>query len=339
KKIPTRLAPLGRKGHAVAIAQRWGRPFVLLFGGAPAGRRGLSNALYLIGHRELVAGGGDGMWERPEPRGRAPEPRQGHSFTALDGGERAVVFGGMAEGGELLNDVQVLEIGGGQLAWSQVITSVGRGPTPRYSHTACCVPAKSCPSCYGPGLLIFGGEGRAVTCTGSEGQGVRPSYSHEIFLYDTNEACWQLVETGHSFPSGRHGHTMTLVVNWAPPCIHPDGTVATSTAERGWGNSQQQRSNLPASLPSVPGRLLHTKNTILKAQGSPPRAAGGFSKGGVLPPCAIVYGGLNSMYVSSDIWILPLRWREITPFCPEEPLPSVGGEGKRGGKGKDGAEG
>lgn len=80
-------------------------PRVLIFGGAPAGRRGLSNALYSVDLAQLSAG--QGTWERHRPTGTAPAPRQGHSLTAVAGGKRLVLFGGVAENGELLGDIQV----------------------------------------------------------------------------------------------------------------------------------------------------------------------------------------------------------------------------------------
>lgn len=82
-----------------------GHPRILIFGGAPAGRRGLSNALYSVDLAQLSAG--QGTWERHRPVGTVPAPRQGHSFTAVAGGKRLVLFGGVAENGELLGDIQV----------------------------------------------------------------------------------------------------------------------------------------------------------------------------------------------------------------------------------------
>lgn len=105
KKLPSRLAPLGRKGHSASVVPLGGHPRVLIFGGAPAGRRGLSNALYSVDLAQLSAG--HGTWERHRPTGTAPAPRQGHSLTEVAGGKRLVLFGGMAENGELLGDIQV----------------------------------------------------------------------------------------------------------------------------------------------------------------------------------------------------------------------------------------
>lgn len=104
-QVSSRLAPLGRKGHTASVACIRGQSRVVIFGGAPAGRRGLSNALYSVDLAKL--GDGEGTWERHQPRGTPPAPRQGHSMTAVAGGKRLVLFGGIGDGGGILGDVQV----------------------------------------------------------------------------------------------------------------------------------------------------------------------------------------------------------------------------------------
>ena len=104
--MSSRLAPLGRKGHTAAVVRLVGEPCVLIFGGAPAGRRGLSNAIYSVSLALLSAGAG--TWERHRPSGTAPAPRHGHTLTPVEGGKRLVLFGGVAESGELLGDIQVM---------------------------------------------------------------------------------------------------------------------------------------------------------------------------------------------------------------------------------------
>lgn len=77
---------------------------MFLFGGAPAGQRGLSNALYSVEISRLSEG--KGTWERHRPGGKTPLARQEHSLTAVRRGKRLVLFGGAGELGELLGDVQ-----------------------------------------------------------------------------------------------------------------------------------------------------------------------------------------------------------------------------------------
>lgn len=79
---------------------------------------------------------------------------------------------------------QILDIDGGRFSWAQLQTPVGDMPTARHGHSACEVPASAC---YAAGVssglgcvLVFGGEGR----TGAGLEDVRPTDSHELFLYD-----------------------------------------------------------------------------------------------------------------------------------------------------------
>lgn len=104
-QISSRLAPLGRKGHKAAVAPLCGKVHVFIFGGAPGGRQGLSNCLYSIDLQWLSAG--EGTWERHRPGGATPRGRQGHSFTSIEEGRRLVVYGGLGEDGQLLDDIQV----------------------------------------------------------------------------------------------------------------------------------------------------------------------------------------------------------------------------------------
>lgn len=105
-QISSRLAPLGRKGHSATVAPLCDESHVFIFGGAPRGRLGLSNALYSIELLRLSSG--EGIWKRHRPGGAVPPARQGHSFTVVGGGRRLVLYGGVGESGDLLNDVQVL---------------------------------------------------------------------------------------------------------------------------------------------------------------------------------------------------------------------------------------
>lgn len=62
-----------------------------------------------------------------------------------------------------------------------------------------------------------------------------------------------------------------------------------------------------------------------------------FQWGEKAPTCAVIFGGLNSMYVSPEVWMLPLRWGERTVpfFSPKsEPEPNLRrGEGGTLGSG------
>lgn len=78
---------------------------------------------------------------------------------------------------------QILDIDGGCLSWAAIQPPVGDIPPPRHGHSACEVPAGMGGDAAGVpgggGLIVFGGEGRT-----REGEEVRATDSHEMFLYD-----------------------------------------------------------------------------------------------------------------------------------------------------------
>ncbi|CAM9912117.1 unnamed protein product [Ectocarpus sp. 8 AP-2014] len=338
ERLSSRLAPLGRKGHTASVVPLRDRPCVLIFGGAPAGRRGLSNALYSVDLAMLSAG--EGTWERHKPSGAAPAPRHGHSLTAVAGGKRLVLFGGKAENGDRLGDIQILEVGGGgSLSWAVIQPPVGDLPAARHGHSACEVPAAAGVGARvsrGAGVLVFGGEE-----TANEGPEIRSTDSHKMFLYDPKESRWQAVETGHAFPIGRHGHSMSSIAGWTPPSFHPDGTLtaselapqSTTTAgyERNatgvtWATAEKDRRVGGSRRTSAGGREPATRSTVAPPASSLPSEAAVFQWGEKAPTCAVIFGGLNSMYVSPEVWMLPLRWGERTVpfFSPKsEPKPNL----------------
>lgn len=79
--------------------------------------------------------------------------------------------------------LQILEIDGGRLSWATIQPPVGDIPQPRHGHSACGVPGGAAHDAAGApgggGIIVFGGEGRT-----REGEEVRATDSHEIFLYD-----------------------------------------------------------------------------------------------------------------------------------------------------------
>ncbi|CAM9510657.1 unnamed protein product [Ectocarpus sp. 13 AM-2016] len=338
ERLSSRLAPLGRKGHTASVVSLRDRPCVLIFGGAPAGRRGLSNALYSVDLAMLSAG--EGTWERHKPSGAAPAPRHGHSLTAVAGGKRLVLFGGKAENGDRLGDIQILEVGGGgSLSWAVVQPPVGDLPAARHGHSACEVPSATGVGgrvSRSAGVLVFGGEEAA-----NEGPEIRSTDSHKMFLYDPTESRWQAVETGHAFPIGRHGHSMSSIAGWTPPSFHPDGTLtaselappsaATAGCERNatgvtWASAEKDWRVGGSSGTSAGGRDPATRPTVAPPASRLPSEAAVFQWGEKAPTCAVIFGGLNSMYVSPEVWMLPLRWGERTVpfFSPKsEPEPNL----------------
>ena len=164
------------------------------------------------------------------------------------------------------------------------------------------------------------------------------------------ESRWQAVETGHAFPASRHGHSMPTVAGWTPPSFHPDGTLTAAelapqrkTAARESNNDHaatgQRRGDLPAEAErrgrADGGAAVHFKNGTEPAAAAAaaaaaailPTEAATFQWGSKAPTCAVVFGGLNSMYVNPEVWMLPLRWGEkAVQFFPPNPEPEPKGD-------------
>ena len=62
KNIPSKLSPLPRKSHTTTVASHEGNACVILFGGAPSGKKAPSNALYWVRIADLE--GSEGEAER-----------------------------------------------------------------------------------------------------------------------------------------------------------------------------------------------------------------------------------------------------------------------------------
>ena len=124
--IPTALSPLPRKSHATCVASHCGTAVVILFGGAPSGRKDPSNALYWVESASLEGHNNKAkvaMWNRAAAKGAPPAPRYGHSCTRITINKLAV-FGGSGSNGELYNDVAILDTE--NFVWSIVGGWIGK---------------------------------------------------------------------------------------------------------------------------------------------------------------------------------------------------------------------
>lgn len=147
---------------------------------------------------------------------------------------------------------------------------------------------------------------------------------------------------------------MTSVAGWTPPSFHPDGSLTAvellrqqspDPATRGkyyvnTGDSNRD-SIVRAERKRGRAKQAGTSGGMYAGGGrgggrtKPSSDAANFQWGNDVPSCAVVFGGLNSMYVNPEVWILPLRWREKTVQFSPPPLNSQGieGEGKSNGGG------
>jgi N-acetylneuraminic acid mutarotase len=110
KSIATVLAPLARKGHTVTRISSTGAPILVMLGGAPSGSAKVcSMAPYVLTADEQILHANRAMWTTPDlDCDHLPIARYGHSCTPSFTPEpHLIIFGGMADDGELLDDMQV----------------------------------------------------------------------------------------------------------------------------------------------------------------------------------------------------------------------------------------
>ena len=272
---------------------------------------------------------GKGIWIKCFTNGMIPSPRYGHSANVvdiwkenktlfknsskdkgflkkeevLDGRKTAedkkckqqiVVFGGIGPKGSLFNDVHFLDID--SMTWTKVFKPRGKPPPPRYHHTACIINSpgskaikskseskfvkkiKEAPGSpinssveNSQGLLIYGGSMHVE----DNSPNARPVYSHVLHYLDFQQMRFQSVNTGHAFPNSRSNHSLCILQNYQLSPVKADGTVLDENTT----NKEEKK------------ELLNAKRVKCKT-------------------FAVVYGGLNNMYVNPDTWVLALKWRK-----------------------------
>lgn len=103
---------------------------------------------------------------------------------------------------------QVLEVDGTDLSWATLQVPSGDVPSLRHGHCACefpeCDQGSSGTSSGINGLLVFGGEGRV-----DDTLEIRPTYSHESFLYDPEVSPSRLI-CNHPDDKGNVGEARSL---------------------------------------------------------------------------------------------------------------------------------
>lgn len=134
---------------------------------------------------------------------------------------------------------------------------------------------------------------------------------------------------------------MSSIVGWTPPSFHPDGTLTASehapkrNTSITWGGhtvtSPGKRQNGLTHIAEGGGGI--ARGVAIRGGASEPPAkttttenipsdAAVLQWGQKAPCCAVIFGGLNSMYVNPEIWVLPLRWIEkAVQLSPPNPEP------------------
>jgi host cell factor len=144
-------------------------------------------------------------------------------------GRKIVIHGGW-DGTEVFNDLWIFNTD--SFVWMQP-RSAGFGPTPRYGHTMTLTVDGR--------LLVIGG------CTIVEETGV-PKYNDDIRQLDTDTMVWTRPRVNGHIPTGRYGHSSTLL---------SDGRIAIFG---GWGRGGCQTREMIDDVKAYSVEVLDTKS-------------------------------------------------------------------------------
>jgi len=348
--VPTKLAPLPRAGHTVAMARVKGVERIALFGGTGPGHLHRLD-VFTMKRSDLLLG--RAIWTKLATHGQAPLPRQGHTCTSTlapaaeaaetaEAAEAASAAAGVPPGGSATSMVAGGADAGGAAAHSP------HGAQHGGQHRQL--------------LFIFGGK--------TEG-GVLLDDLHQ---FDAEGAEWSMPAVRGKPPSARHGHAALLVSRRAAT----EGASAAAAAAAHasllvYGGMSQTRGQLhfPEAVhvcgladfcwsevrvgydlptPRYGHSLVavHSAGAALSV-GTAPEAGGGGdgsgaaaavrspdeAQGVAVAPCArdgplagseiVVFGGLNDRYCTSDLWCLDSRLRRhVLGRKPKPPLAAGG---------------
>jgi hypothetical protein len=130
------------------------------------------------------------VWVPVNTISNAPSPRFMHASEVV--GRKIVVHGGR-DNDVLFDDLWIFNTD--SFVWMQPRTA-GFGPSPRYGHSLTLTPDGR--------LLVIGG------CSMQEESGI-PKYNDDIRQLDTETMVWTRPRVSGHLPTGRYGHTATLL--------------------------------------------------------------------------------------------------------------------------------
>jgi len=183
------------------------------------------------------------VWHEMKCSGQIPGPRYGHSAHLF--GSRMFIFGGKGPAGEHYKDVFFLDL----VEWVWVaVNTVSQGPSPRFYHASEAVGRKIvvhggwnskdvfddiwifntdsfawmqprtsgfAPSARYGHSLTLSPDGRIFLFGGTsfnKDTGV-PKYNEDVRTLDTDSMVWTRPRVNGHTPTGRYGHTATLLEN------------------------------------------------------------------------------------------------------------------------------
>jgi hypothetical protein len=274
---PSGTPPSGRSGHSAIYDP--GSDCMVVFGGYNG-----STLPYYLNDVWALSLSGAPAWTQLTPSGTPPSGRDGHNAIYDPVRDRMVMFGG-AGPDSLLNDVWVLSLLAGELAWTQ-LTPSGTLPIQRSRHSAIYDPVRDC-------MVVFGGYDESS------------SLDDVWALSLVGTPAWTELTTSGTPPTARGTHS--AIYDPVRDCMVVFG---------GWDGSGASSFNDVWALTLV-GTPAWTE---LTPSGTPPIARGTHSA--IYDPVRdrmVVFGGWDGSGASSfnDVWALSLAgtpaWTQLTP--------------------------
>lgn len=222
----------------------------------------------------------------------APTPRWGHSATVIDG-DRLLIYGGQSESGTL-KDLLVYSLNDDK--WTKPVNCEG---LPRQWHTATYLPERQL-------LICFGGE--------APNKKGKITTTDQVMVLDTELMLWYPPSVSGLIPSGRSGHTASILPNSNDLLIF-GGVKGTK-----WTNSvavldiSRWKWDVPKILGDGPcPRSYHSATPMLKSNNK----------------CwLVIFGGNDSVESYNTVHVLETNnnnWTWIDPLCSGDlPPPRTG---------------
>ena len=157
---------------------------MFIFGGKGPGNEYYKDVYFL----DLV----EWVWVAVSTISQGPSPRFYHAAEVV--GRKIVVHGGW-DGADVFDDLWIFNTD--SFAWMQPKTA-GFAPTPRYGHSLTLTPDGR--------LMLFGGVSLDKTAS-------LPRYNDDVRQLDTDSMIWTRPRVNGSTPTGRFGHSATLMDN------------------------------------------------------------------------------------------------------------------------------
>lgn len=194
-----------------------------------------------------------------------------------------MIHGGW-DGDEVLNDFWIFNAE--SFAWLQPRTA-GFGPTPRYGHSMTLTVDGR--------LLIIGG------CTLDMSSGV-PRYNDDVRQLDTDTMVWTRPRVNGHIPTGRYGHTSTLL---------SDGRIVLYG---GWGKNGCQSKDLIDNEMALTMEVLDTKNMTWyvpkKLTHKPVKHVYNHAACRASATTVFLFGGFDGRQALSDFYVVNLEQQE-----------------------------